>query len=223
MDELTQQIQARLAELPLDVRQAVESAGLDSHVQTIGNKHQLHIDQTGKLQNETLLVMLGFTSTSDFVGNLAAHVGVPAEKASAIAADINNEIFGPIRESLKKISGQAPAQAAAAPSIAPKPPAPAMPAAAAPKPTVPAPSTPPVTIKPPPSMPPPMPQAPAAKPQVPLAPHPHDLMLVEKTVTTPATPPKSPAPAAPAPASATPAPPKPDNYKSDPYREPVEP
>ncbi len=61
----------------------------------------------------------------------------------------------------------------------------------------------------------PPPAAPAAtpKPQVPLAPHPHDLMLIEKTVTTPAAPTKT----------AAPPPPKPENYKADPYREPVEP
>lgn len=171
-DELTKKIQLRLAELPLDIKQAVESSDLDKKIQGIGVKFQLHLDQLGGLEDETLLVMLGFENSENFIDKLIKSMSLPRTQAEAIAAEINREIFTPIRESLKKIS--APSQASQTP--------------------------------------PPAQNTPAAIPPVPLAPHPHDLMLVEKTVTTPI---KPATPAAP--------PPKPQNYPKDPYREPVEP
>lgn len=239
-DDISKKVQQRFAELPPDVKQAVESADLDKHIQAIGAKHKLHIDQVGTLQDEVLLVMLGFESTGNFVQALVRATGIPEEQATAIATDVNNELFNPIRESLKKIPGQGSAQPApmasppAMPPVTTKPPTtmspPPMAAPAAPKPAAPAPvsvasvtrtaATPPAT--PPPAAPPATPAA-APKPQVPLAPHPHDLTLVEKTVTTPAAAPKTAPPSAPANSGAAPTPPKPQNYKSDPYREPIEP
>lgn len=178
--ETQTKITERLAELPDDVREAILSSEFEKKIQAIGTRHQLHIDQVGKLGDETMLVMLGFTQTVDFVANIAEHIGVSREQASALATDVNNDILSTIRESLKKFSERQP-PATQAVSQAPTPP-----------PTSP---------------------TPAPKPQVPLAPHPHDLMLVEKTVTTP----PAPAPTAP------PAPQKPTGYKADPYREPPEP
>ena len=184
--ETQTKITERLAELPDDVREAILSSEFEKKVQAIGARHQLHIDQVGKLGDETMLVMLGFTNTADFVGNVAEHVGVSREQASTVATDINNDILGAIRESLKKFSEQ------------PAPPASSTPPAVASVSVTPA--TPPTTTP---------------KPPMPLAPHPHDLMLTEKTVTAPATPLASGE-------ATTPAPQKPVGYKADPYREPPE-
>jgi len=184
-DDITKKVQNRYAELPADVKKAVESADLNTRVQTIGVKNHLHLDQMGVLQDETLLVMLGFESPDNFVNALTKALNISPDQAAAVSTDINNEIFAPIRESLKKFS---------APVSAPAPTPSQTPA------TIPT----PVVVKPAPvsTTPTTTPATPIPKAQVPLAPHPHDLMLVEKTVTTP--------PAAPE---------KPTNYKTDPYRE----
>src|SRR3989344_4190275 len=205
------QVQARIEELPEDVQKAIMAADLDRRIQAIGNKHHLHIDQIGKLEDETLLVMLAFTAPSDFASHIQNKCGMSQADAEALATEISNEIFMPIRKSRQDFVEQKSllntlteetTQPQAVVSTVPSTPARTAPSVSAAPTPAPA-TTPPAAQKP--SVPPAGAPAPASKPQVPLAPHPHDLMLVEKPVTTPATPPK------------------PDNYKSDPYREPVEP
>lgn len=201
MDQnLQQQIKTRIAELPDDVQKAILSADLDTRIQAIGNKHHLHIDQTGKLGDETLLVMLAFSDPNEFVGHLENGLGVSRAEAEGIAQDVSNDVFMPIRESMKEYLEEKSlletlvGEGGTTPTPAP---------ASKNSPQAPNPATKPPTAAP--------------QPPMPLASHPHDLMLVEKTITTPPTPPTT---QAPSPAVAAPPPPKPANYKADPYREP---
>lgn len=194
--ELEKKIKDRLAELPKDILDAVQSSDLDKKVQEIGTRHQLHLDQIGDLADETMLVMLGFTETEDFVNTVARRLKIIPDKAASISSEISNAIFMPIRTSLQdfaearsaevisKIIPDAPIKAASPPP--PVPPASSKPAAA------------------------PAQTAPMAPPPMPITPkipkiEPADLMLTQKTVSTP---PKTDAP-------------KPNSYKADPYREPL--
>jgi hypothetical protein len=63
--ELEKQVQARLAELPADVRAAIQSADFAKKMQAIGNGHRLHIDQLAALEDEVMLVMLGFADPAE--------------------------------------------------------------------------------------------------------------------------------------------------------------
>ena len=114
--DLQKQIEDRIAELPEDIQQAIGSAELEQKVQAIGAKHHLHIDSAGKLQDEVMLVMLGFEPAEQFAQHLSSELGLPSVEAAAVTEEINNEIFMPIRESMK--------------TFAPKPPAPTPPAKA---------------------------------------------------------------------------------------------
>lgn len=98
------QIEQRLAELPQDVRDAVLSAQLGEHVREIGQRHALHIDQAGVLEDEVMLVMLGFFKPEDFSNQIAAQLRIPAADADAIAQEVNQQIFLPIRESMKRFA-----------------------------------------------------------------------------------------------------------------------
>lgn len=98
------EIEQRLAELPQDVRDAVLSAQLGENVRKIGQGHGLHIDQIGTLEDEVMLVMLGFFEPEAFSGQIAAQLQIPAADAGAIAGEVNQQIFLPIRESLKRFS-----------------------------------------------------------------------------------------------------------------------
>ncbi len=233
------EVEKRFERLPNEVKKLLYSEEMHAIIVRVGQKHQLHIDQMALLEAETGQVMLGFVETKDYPRQLTDALKVDMAKAEAIAQDMNVMLFLRIRDAMKGADAPttpSPAQPTQTPvatstPAAPKPPPaitslahklPMTPAAAT-MPSVPAPVAP--SMKP--STPPPpaasAPITPAIKPQVPLAPHPHDLTLQEKTITTPATPPKA-APAAPA--SSTPgpaAPQKPANYPADPYREPVEP
>jgi hypothetical protein len=121
------QIEKRLAELPEDVRNAVLSVEWEEKVRAIANKNALHIDQSGALGDTTLMAMLGFFSMADLSSHIAEGLNIPADKASAIATEVTNEVFMPIRDSLRKFteSAKAPepaAPVAAAPVSAPIPP-----------------------------------------------------------------------------------------------------
>lgn len=102
MDQSIQEkIAQRLAELPADVRQAIQSAAWESKLQEIGHRHALHIDQIGILENETLLVMLGFASAEEFSAQIAQQLQIPPDKAQLLTIEINTGVFLPIRESMK--------------------------------------------------------------------------------------------------------------------------
>ncbi|PIT96781.1 hypothetical protein COT82_01265 [Candidatus Campbellbacteria bacterium CG10_big_fil_rev_8_21_14_0_10_35_52] len=104
MDETQEIIKEQLKKLPEDVRKAIASVDLRDKIKRISEKHHLHIDQGGELENETVLVMLGLESAYDYRMNLKRGLQISDSRAQAIAFDIDKEIFMNIRESLKKIS-----------------------------------------------------------------------------------------------------------------------
>ncbi len=114
-DDVLQKIQARLAELPADVRQAIQSADFAKTIQTIGAKHKLHIDQMSAIEDEVYLVMLGFEDSSKLSSNIASALSIDAAKADEVVNDINTGIFLPIRASMQafiaKQKGETPAPA----------------------------------------------------------------------------------------------------------------
>lgn len=197
MEPDTTQLQERLAQLPEDVRSAVLSVEWEQKVQAIGARHQLHIDQVGALGDATLMAMLGMFDLSEYPARLGQDVKVPADQAAAIAKEVSDEIFMPIRESLKKVTAQqGPAQ--------PNPPTPA------PQPM----AQPAVAAQPA--------LAPKPKPDLSAA----ETMLSASVVTPPVAPASAPVtPAAATPAATVPPAPapnqtKPQAYTTDPYREP---
>jgi len=104
MDETQEIIKEQLKKLPEDVRKAFASVDLRAKIKKISEKHRLHIDQGGELENETVLVMLGLESANDYKINLKRGLQISNSRAQAIIFDIDKEIFVNIRESLKKIS-----------------------------------------------------------------------------------------------------------------------
>ena len=93
----------QIRKLPPDVRSAILAVDLDAHLMKIAGKHHLRTDEAGKLANETMLVMVGIEHPNDLVENLARELRLPREAVNMIAADVNEEIFLPIRASLMKL------------------------------------------------------------------------------------------------------------------------
>lgn len=228
MDEtLQKQIQARFEELPADVQEAIRSSHMDQKLQEIGAKHALHLDQIGELSDEVYLVMLGFSDPSAFPQQLATQLRLPEDKAGAIAKEVSESLFIPIRKSMQQFAEERAVHSALVKEAGPAPvvaPAPAAPIATPAAPSAPA----PVVQK----APTPAPTTPSAPIVQPKELHPADMMLSQKTVTvapsaaapaasTPAAPAAASKPAAAAPAPAKNEPPAPKPYAADPYREPI--
>lgn len=216
-ETLEQQIEARLAELPEAIREAILSNDIGGHIRTIGTNHKLHVDQLAILEDITIMTMLGFSPNAEFENQLKNQLSIDDNTAQALAGDINTEIFMVVRESLKN----------------PTPTPAAAPAAAAPQTgSTPAPAATPIKIQTPTTTPAPAAVAPTptASPAKPAELHPADFMLSQKTVTTAPAAPAAPAapsgstptPAAAAPTATKPQPPAPKPYTADPYREPTE-
>jgi len=114
MDEKQEILQKRLAELPADVREAIVSTNVSEKIRAIGQRNSLHIDQLGDLEDETLLVMLGFADSSEFGDALQKTLRVEEPLARQLAQEINNEVFASIRESMQNFAqrraSEAPAQ-----------------------------------------------------------------------------------------------------------------
>ena len=119
-NELETLIQQRLAELPQDVRRAIESADLHARITEIGTEHKLHVDQVGALEDETLLVMLGFSDPAEFPDTLQKHLSISAEEAALIANNINEEVFQTIRDSMRTFMESREEPAPAPPPTSPK-------------------------------------------------------------------------------------------------------
>lgn len=141
--KLQERLQARFAELPPSVQQAITSADVEKRLRELADKHKLHLDQWTSLENEVMLALLGFQRTEDLARNIMQEVGVTAETAAALSADISEIVFKPIREELERalahpdakaqsltsaeavrkeiLGGTAPAAPAAAPAPAPAP------------------------------------------------------------------------------------------------------
>jgi hypothetical protein len=209
-NDIQQKIEARMAELPEDVRNAINDDGLDEKIKAIGQKFNLHIDQIGALGDEVMLALLGFTPLAGFAGELAAQLSLDPVLAQTIVAEINSSIFVSIRESMQKFAEgrstplPAPDTKPAA-TMTPSAPAPIVaPSAPAPAPALPAVIGPTTQV--------------IAKPTTapPLSPDMHAAeTIMSKTVVqvAPQTPVAPVAPVDPA---------QPLSYKADPYREPVE-
>ncbi len=119
-NDALEKVKARLAELPQDLQDAVLANDFDERIAKIGKENRLHIDQIESLGDETTLVMLGFAPAEGFVQRLQKSLHLYDEQAESIVQTINNEIFLPIRESMKKIHGEG------APKEVPSTPAPAV-------------------------------------------------------------------------------------------------
>ena len=94
-DEVKKIIKESYKRLPFDLKKTIVSSETRQHIQAMAEKHQLNSDQAADLETEIAIVLLGLRSPADFIVNVKNALNVPAEKARAIAEDINTEIFRP--------------------------------------------------------------------------------------------------------------------------------
>lgn len=99
-----EQLEKRFSQLPEDVRQILLDSTTDEKVVAIGKECSLHIDQIGELDYAVVQTLFGLSKSSEFVKNITNRLKIDDAIAQRIAADVNTEIFLPIRESLKRLS-----------------------------------------------------------------------------------------------------------------------
>ncbi len=116
--------------LPQTLKVALFSDDTTEAIFDIGKKNNLTVEQMGTLADETGLIILGITRPEDYAKNVAARLLTNPTATNNIVQEINEKIFGPIRDDLKKLHLPVaePAPTVAAPAAIKKealPPAPA--------------------------------------------------------------------------------------------------
>lgn len=96
-----EQLEAQYNKLPDALKDALFSVDVASKIYGIGRKFGLTIEKTGFMAEETGYVVLGLTRPTEFVQFLANVLETEESKTRAIANEINNLIFFPLREALK--------------------------------------------------------------------------------------------------------------------------
>ncbi len=107
MNEETKKIiDEQMKILPADVKMAISSLDYRKKLEEIVKRQRLMIDQAGKVEMETTLVMIGLEPLSDYIENLARELDVNEDRAKQIAMDVNENIFKSIRKSLENMEGE---------------------------------------------------------------------------------------------------------------------
>src|ERR1035437_9028794 len=105
MGEETQKIiTEQMKNIPEDVALAIISVEYQAKLQEVVKRQKLLIDQAGKLEMETTLVMIGLEPLADYAGNLQRELSLPMVRAKDIAMDVSEHIFKPVRDSLQAMN-----------------------------------------------------------------------------------------------------------------------
>ena len=91
--------------MPKALQSAITSADVEKKLRALSETHKLHLDQWQKLENEVMLALLGFQPVENLEANIKNEVGIAEEEAKALAGDIADTIFEPIRAELEKELG----------------------------------------------------------------------------------------------------------------------
>lgn len=98
-----EQLIEKYKKLPKDVQESYFGVDTADVLQRIAKENGLNVEKTGVLADEVGLFMLGITTPSQFMPNLAGRLGIGKDAAKKIGQEINTQIFVKVRESLKKI------------------------------------------------------------------------------------------------------------------------
>ena len=101
-----EKLQERFNALPKALQNAITSADVEKKLRGLSETHKLHLDQWQKLENEVMLALLGFQPVENLEANIKNEVGIAEEEAKALAGDIADNIFEPIREELERELGK---------------------------------------------------------------------------------------------------------------------
>jgi len=86
--------------LPVDVQEFYSAEETSVNIYNIGTKYGLHVDALGKMGELVGLAITGLVPLIDFNKELISRTGVAPDVANLIIYDLNQEVFGPIREAM---------------------------------------------------------------------------------------------------------------------------
>ncbi len=97
-----QQLDAQYQKLPRELQDAFLDVNAFNKIFDIGKKHKLTIEEIGFAAEEIAYIILGLLSPGDFIKSLAERLNLEEDEINPLGQDINQQIFLPLREALKK-------------------------------------------------------------------------------------------------------------------------
>lgn len=94
-----------IKKIPIEIWEVMSSEETTEKTILISKKYNLHVDQIGTLSSHIGMVMTGLLKPKDFIPELVIELKLDQETANKVAQEVNEQIFKPIRDSLKKIHG----------------------------------------------------------------------------------------------------------------------
>lgn len=88
--------------LPPVLRHYLADAKYVPVVQGLMQKYKLRVDQSGVLERELILLLMGIESAQEFTDTLANQAGLNLLTISSIIQDINTQIFMPLRDAERR-------------------------------------------------------------------------------------------------------------------------
>lgn len=111
-EDVSWSLSTLIAQLPLPVRNFVQSQERTDIALALSQKYQLHADQAGAFERSFLYMLLGVSDPKEFVADLR-EAGISEEAVAGLASDLNEQVFKRLRREEE--------QAAAAPAPPPPP------------------------------------------------------------------------------------------------------
>ena len=103
MEYTRKQLDEKYEELPNDIQEALYADNVVKELKEIEKKYALNREQTISLSAEIGEIMFGTSSPQHFISNIQKEMGISEDSAKTIAAEVNEKIFRPVKESLKTI------------------------------------------------------------------------------------------------------------------------
>lgn len=95
----------------MSIQKFFEQRKLGKVAQLLMERYALHIDQGTVLERELMLVLLGLQDPDEFAAALYENLPVSKQTVLDIINDINQEVFVPLREEMRRATTGAPAPA----------------------------------------------------------------------------------------------------------------
>jgi hypothetical protein len=110
--------------LPLPTRNYLSQGKYSESANRLATKYGINVDQEGILEREIMLTVMGVEGPNDFIMSLVNEAVISEDTVRKIMVDINQEIFVPLQEEIRKgVVTQQPPKIPVSPMI-PRPAAP---------------------------------------------------------------------------------------------------
>lgn len=99
---LDESIKEVMKTLPPPIRQYLGQGKYLVVANRIMTKYGLHIDQAGVLEREIMFLLMGIDNPDEFTKTLSEEAKIDAKTIGNIVKDVNEQIFMPLREEMRK-------------------------------------------------------------------------------------------------------------------------